>query len=166
MKVDYAGNILISLRRIIQSIDQHNKQLCRRNALTVPQVVCLRQLLLDGETAPGQLARAVYLSQATVTGILDRLESKGLVARRRSTADRRKMLVRLTEQGARAANEVPWPLQERFSKQLDALNDLEKAKIDNTLARLVEMMEATELKALGVGSRPGKRPDPVNLSDS
>jgi DNA-binding MarR family transcriptional regulator len=74
-------------------------------------LVCLRQLLLEEEMTLGALARAVYLSQATVTGIIDRLFDKDLISRERSTEDRRKMKVRLTEKGARMANDMPWPLQ-------------------------------------------------------
>ncbi|BBO83290.1 hypothetical protein DSCO28_38560 [Desulfosarcina ovata subsp. sediminis] len=145
MEIDYADNILVSLRRIIRSIDQHNKQLDRRYELTVPQVVCLRKLLSDGELSPGQLAKAIYLSQATVTGIIDRLEAKGLVTRERSTVDRRKILVRLTDRGTRTANDVPWPLQEGFSEKLNALDEAEKKQIDATLKQLVEMMETPAL---------------------
>lgn len=160
MKIDYAGNILISLRRIIQSIDKHNKQLDRCCELTVPQVVCLRQLMTDGELAPGKLAQAVYLSQATVTGIIDRLVSKGLVIRERSTVDRRQMRVRLTDRGCRAAKEFPWPLQERFSRQLDALNESEKEQIDSTLKQLVKMMEVPALSLWVV------KPDAPGAKDS
>lgn len=166
MKVDYADNILISLRRIIQSIDQHNKRFCRRYSLTVPQAICLRQLLLDGELPSGELARAVYLSQATVTGIIDRLTVKGLVSRERSTVDRRKMRVRLTDRGRRVAHDVPRPLQERFSKKLNALNDAEKASIDTILKRLVDMMEPSGLPLWVVGAGGGEKQESINSSES
>lgn len=142
MKTDYAGSILLSLRRIIHSIDQHNKQLGKRYELTVPQLVCLRQLVVDGELTPGTLAKKIFLSQATVTGIIDRLEGKGLVNRIRSVVDRRKVVVRVTEKGKLMANDIPWPLQERFSQELAALQEPEIEQIDAILKRLVVMMEA------------------------
>jgi len=152
MKTDYAGSILLSLRRIIRSIDQHNKQLGSKYELTVPQLVCLRQLLLEEEMTLGALARAVYLSQATVTGIIDRLFDKGLISRERSTEDRRKMKVRLTEKGARMANDMPWPLQERFSTSLAALDEAEQEQIDTILKSLVHMMEAPPLPVWPFGA--------------
>lgn len=161
MNADYAGSILTSLRRIIRSIDQHNKQLGRCYELTVPQLVCIRQLLLDGEMTPGQLAKAVFLSQATVTGIIDRLADKGLVDRQRSTADRRKMMVRLTPPGTRMANEMPWPLQERFSKGLAALDEVEIEQIDTILKRLVDMMEAPALPVWAFGPSEVVTPDEI-----
>lgn len=152
MKPDYASSILQSLRRIIRSIDQHNKQLGSRYRLTVPQLVCLRQLSMEGEMTLGQLARAIYLSQATVTGIIDRLSDKRLITRTRSTEDRRKMKVRLTEEGARLVNDMPWPLQERFSNCLAELAETEQDQIDKTLKKLVEMMEAPPLSVWPFGA--------------
>lgn len=165
MTQDYAGSILLSLRRIIRSIDQHNKQLGRRYELTVPQLVCLRQLLVDGEMTPGRLAKAVYLSQATVTGIIDRLLDKGLVSRERSTQDRRKILVRLTDEGIQMANEMPWPLQERFSKSLAGLKLEEIEQIDTMLKRLVKMMEAPPLPVWAYGPSEAVAPDEINAPD-
>jgi len=161
--MDYAGSILQSLRRIIRSIDQHNKQLGSKYMLTVPQLVCLRQLLQEGELTPGQLAGAVYLSQATVTGIIDRLEAKGLINRERSTVDRRKILVRLTDQGRQLANNMPWPLQERFSDSLTALSEAEQDQIDTILKRLVEMMEAPPLPIWPFGSAGAVEPDQIKI---
>lgn len=165
METDYAGSILLSLRRIIRSIDRHNKQLGRRYELTVPQLVCLRQLLADGEMAPGKLAKAIYLSQATVTGIIDRLEAKGLVNRERSTMDRRKISVRLTQRGAKLASDMPWPLQERFSKSLASLDTEDIEQIDTMLKRLVAMMEVPALPIWAFGPSDEVAPDQINAPE-
>ncbi len=154
----YAERILRSLRRIIRAIDQHSRQLSRRFNLTVPQLVCLRQLLASGTSTPGDLARMVYLSQATVTGILDRLEAHGLIERSRSSPDRRRVLVSLTETGYRLVKRMPWPLQERFAQRLAALPEERQAAIDEVLHQVVEMMEAHEIDAwpiVGAGTWSG-----------
>jgi len=165
MQTDYAGSILLSLRRIIRSIDQHNKQLGKRYELTVPQLVCLRQLLMDGDLTPGRLAKRVYLSQATVTGIIDRLEDKGWITRERSTLDRRKILVRLTGNGTRMAHDMPWPLQERFSKSLKALKTEDIEQIDDMLKRLVQMMEAPAMPVWAFGPSEAVAADDIHFPD-
>ncbi len=142
MASELTGSILLSLRRITRAIDQHNKQLSDHFKLTVPQLVCLRHLELQGAGTPGELARAVFLSQATVTGIVDRLEAKGLVRRERHASDRRKQIITLTHSGHELAQNMPWPLQERFAQALAALDCNELELIDNTLQRLASMMEA------------------------
>lgn len=146
METDYASSILLSLRQIIRSIDKHNKQLSGSSNLTIPQLVCLRQLLIDGPRPIGELAAAVCLSKATVTGIIDRLENKELVHRDRSTTDRRKVVLSLTDKGATLARNMPWPLQERFKVSLSSLDSTKIKLIDDTLKSLLEMMEAPEIE--------------------
>lgn len=160
MKIDYAGSILLSLRRIIQSIDRYSKELSKSYELTVPQLMCLKQLLKNGELTPGKLAKEVCLSQATLTGIIDRLEQKGLITRKRSKKDRRKMLVRLTDRGIQTANNIPWPLQKRFSNKFNALEEAEKIRIDNTLKQLVEMMESPSPPIWILGSKNPSASEP------
>lgn len=146
---DIADSILLSLRRITRAIDQHNKQLSDSYKLTVPQLVCLRHLLAHGAGTTGQLAKGACLSQATVTGIVDRLEAKGLVLRKRSDIDRRKQIVSLTDKGHNLASDMPWPLQERFARALAALENEDLELIDATLQRLVGMMEAPDVSPWG-----------------
>ena len=145
MENQYAADILQSLRRIIRSIDQHNKSLSKEYKMTIPQLVCLRQLAKEGDLTTGNLAKMVFLSQATVTGILDRLEAKELITRRRSRTDRRRVFVALTERGGKLTEEMPWPLQERFARSLDLLTDQEQEQFDIMLKKLVEMMESPKI---------------------
>ena len=151
METDYASSILLSLRQIIRSIDRHNKQLSNSSNLTIPQLVCLRQLLIAGPRPIGELAAGVCLSKATVTGIIDRLEAKDLVHRTRSTTDRRKVVLSLTDKGADLAKNMPWPLQERFKVSLATLDEANIKLIDDTLKSLLEMMEAPEIQVWPYG---------------
>jgi DNA-binding MarR family transcriptional regulator len=133
--------------------------------MTVPQLVCLRQLAQNSEVTAGYLARTVFLSRATVTGILDRLERKGLIVRTRSVKDRRKVFVGLTPAGHKLTEEMPWPLQERFAQSLASLSDEEQKRFDTMLKRLVEMMEAPELAIWPYGCADTVPPEQVNQED-
>lgn len=159
MPKDCASSILLSLRQIIRSIDRHNKQLSGTHKLTVPQLVCLRQLLIGGPSPIGQLATAVCLSKATLTGIIDRLEGKGLVFRDRSLEDRRKVVLRLTEEGTRMAQNMPWPLQERFKVSLASMSQEEIELMDATLKKLLAMMEVPDLEVWPYGGEDAVPPD-------
>jgi DNA-binding MarR family transcriptional regulator len=61
----------------------------------------LRALFAIGheETTAGEIARAAQISPGAVTAILDELEADGIVSRRRGEADRRCVLVSLTDAG-------------------------------------------------------------------
>lgn len=143
----FEERVLSSLRRIIRAIDLHSRELLRRYELTTPQLTCLRFLRRQGLVNTGEIARGISLGQATLTGILDRLEQRGLIARRRSTLDRRCVLVELTPQGQELVATVPVPLQERFAQRLGRLATEDRRRIDQTLEQIVDMMEATEIDA-------------------
>lgn len=61
---------------------------------------------VSGGATPGELHRAFGHANSTVTGILDRLEGKGLIERLPNPSDRRSQLVRLTPGGRKAARRV------------------------------------------------------------
>jgi DNA-binding MarR family transcriptional regulator len=140
-------SILRSLRRIVRGIDIYSHHLASRYSLTGPQLVCLRHLSKGGEMPAGDLAEGIVVSQPTVSGILDRLEARGLVRRTRDKQDRRRVLVALTAAGEALVRAAPTPLQQRFAERLAALPTVEQEDIDRGLRRVVEMMEAQALDA-------------------
>jgi DNA-binding MarR family transcriptional regulator len=71
---------------------------------------CLDILGTRGPMTAGQLAEAVRLTTGAVTGLLDRLESAGLVRRVRDTKDRRKVIVEVTDEVTRVGAPVYGPL--------------------------------------------------------
>lgn len=138
--------VLRSLRRIIRAVDLYSRQLMARHGLSGPQLLCMTQLA-KVEMLSGALARELSLSPATVTGILDRLEARGLVERKRQVDDKRTVVVRLTDAGKRLLKQAPPPLQQSFLLKLRALPGTEQAEISATLKRLVTMMSADEIDA-------------------
>lgn len=147
MTSPYEESILLSLRRISRAIDLQSRQLAKVHDLTGPQLVCLRQLGSHAHMTPKALAASVSLSQATVTGILDRLERRGLVRRVRSTVDKRVVNLEVTDAGHTLIGDAPSPLSEVFRARLAALPEAEQVAIDDALRRVVEMMSATDVDA-------------------
>jgi len=143
----YDESILRALRRIIRAVDLYSRQLSIRHSLTGPQLVCLRQLMTAGPMTPGQLARDISLSPATISGILDRLERRGYLTRNRRPEDKRQILVTLTEDGRKLVKRTPLPLHERFTQRLARLPESRQAEIDRVLQKVVAMMEAEEIDA-------------------
>ena len=138
-------SVLQSIRRINRAIDLYSRQLSAACHLTGPQLACLRQLEGGGPVTMSELAAVVSLSPATVSGILDRLESRGLIARERQVEDKRRVLVRLTPAGLGAVRDAPPPLQEQFSRRFRALSSTRQAALDRALRQIVAMMEADDI---------------------
>ena len=139
--------VLVSLRQIIRAIDLHSKKLERESGLTGPQLLVMQLVGSHGEITSGVIAREVSLSQATVTSILDRLERKGLLKRERSTDDKRKVMVTLTEEGSRALQNAPTLMQESFIRAFSQLENWEQSLILSSLQRVADMMNAADLDA-------------------
>jgi DNA-binding MarR family transcriptional regulator len=141
------NDVMSALRRIIRAIDLHSRKLVQRYGLTGPQLVVLKELVARSPCTVGELARAVNLSQATVTGILDRLEKKSMVTRVRSTHDRRKVLVSHSEAAREVLAGAPPLLQDHFIDAFGGLPDWEQHQILASLQRLVALMEAGDVEA-------------------
>jgi DNA-binding MarR family transcriptional regulator len=142
-----SDNVMIALRKIMQAIELNSKQLFKRVGLTGPQLVILQEVSRHGEVTAGEIARAVSLSQATVTGILERMEKRGLLARQRSERDKRRIMVRITEPGRKILDEAPPLMQEAFVEKFSSLQAWEQTMILSALQRLVSIMDATTIQA-------------------
>ncbi len=138
-------NVLIALRRITRAIDLHSRRLVQDYSLTGPQLLILQMISKQDEAPIGNLAQQVNLSNATVTGIIDRLEKRGLVERVRGVRDRRQVIVRGTEKGREILAEAPPPLQEEFVRALKSLPPERQDQILKCLNHVAAMMNADGL---------------------
>jgi L-2,4-diaminobutyric acid acetyltransferase len=139
--------VLIALRRIIRATDQNSKRVSRSTGLTTPQIVLLKAIAAEPGATLGRVTDQVSLSQATVTAIVDRLEERGLVVRRRNARDKRVVNVELTESGAALLREAPAPLQDEFVRRFEELPGLRKRSIIEALDAVAAMMNAREIDA-------------------
>src|SRR5436309_15130573 len=83
-----------SLRELSIQLSLLNHQVGAHLDLRDVDLDCLDLIDRHGPLSPSALARWAGLHPATVTGILDRLESGGWVARERDPSDRRAVVVR------------------------------------------------------------------------
>jgi DNA-binding MarR family transcriptional regulator len=140
-------DILIALRRITRAIDLQSKQLVKKTGLTAPQLVVIHALRKEGQMSPSAIARAVSLSQATITSILDRLEKADLARRERSDSDKRVVMTCLTDKGLVAAEKAPELLQAGFLREFRKLQEWEKSMLISSLQRIAGLMDAEGLDA-------------------
>jgi DNA-binding MarR family transcriptional regulator len=158
--------ILTALRRIMRAIDLHSKQLEKQAGLTLPQILVLQSVEEAGSLPVSEIARAVSLSQATVTSVLDRLARKNLIRRERNSTDRRKVTVTLTKAGTDKVNDAPGLLQEDFVERFEQLEPWEQKMLIAALERIASLMDAQQVDAspiLQVGEI--LRETPPNRSD-
>jgi DNA-binding MarR family transcriptional regulator len=81
-------------------------QLCAEYDITPPQLLTLRHLETDTPMSMSDAAKLLKCDASNVTGIVDRLETRGLVERRSAPGDRRVKMLALTDDGARFRQEL------------------------------------------------------------
>ncbi|WP_445279543.1 MarR family winged helix-turn-helix transcriptional regulator [Streptomyces sp. DSM 118148] len=106
------------------------------HSLTGPQARLLS--LLSLEPLPmRKLAHKLKCEPSNVTGIVDRLESRGLAERRPDPADRRVKLAAATDEGRRVARDLREGL--RFAREpLAGLSDQERRSLRDLLRRMLD----------------------------
>jgi DNA-binding MarR family transcriptional regulator len=139
--------LLISIRQVIRAIDLHSKRIAKDTGLTTPQLLVLKSIQAKGGIMVKDIASEINLSSATVTTILDRLEARGLVIRVRSTTDKRKVEINLSESGVEAISEAPKPLQSHFIDRFEKLEPWEQSQMVATMQRIASMMDAESIDA-------------------
>jgi DNA-binding MarR family transcriptional regulator len=83
-----------ALRDLHNQLSTLNRQIGVQLAIKDTDMDCLDLINRQGPLSPGSLARLAGLHPATMTGILDRLEHAGWIARERNPEDRRAVTVR------------------------------------------------------------------------
>ncbi|MCU7812857.1 MAG: MarR family transcriptional regulator [Candidatus Thiodiazotropha sp. (ex Notomyrtea botanica)] len=146
-ETEMTEKILIAMRRVIRAIDRHSKNLVQSHGLTGPQALLLTEIVRSGSLTGSELAKRVSLSQATVTDVVKRLEGRKLLDRKRDTDDKRRVLLRATEQGEVLVKQSVPLLQEKFQNRLGELKDWEQNQLLSSLQRIAEMMNAEDLDA-------------------
>jgi DNA-binding MarR family transcriptional regulator len=92
--------------------------------------------LKQGPTRMTALAEAAQTSQASLTGIVDRMEDRGLVERLRSSADRRVVEVVITDAGLAELRRVHAAFFEQIQATLAPLGDAERVEFLRVLRKL------------------------------
>ncbi len=145
--MEKSQDALVLLRQIIRATDLHDKHLSRMTGLTMPQLMTMQTLRINGPLTIGMLAKEMNLAQATVTSILDRLERKELVRRERSSTDKRKVMACPTDAGLELLKSAPATLQDTFIRQFEDMPDWEQSMIVASLEHVSHILGAHHLDA-------------------
>jgi MarR family transcriptional regulator, 2-MHQ and catechol-resistance regulon repressor len=105
---EQALKLFVVLNRAASAVTAHAEADVARHGLSLAEFASLEALYQKGPLLVGELQRAVLKSSGGMTYVVDRLEEKGLVCRRRCEHDRRALYAELTEAGqARMAEIFP-----------------------------------------------------------
>jgi len=112
--------------------------------ITYPQYLVMMVLWENEETAVNAIAEKLILNTNTVTSLLKRMETMGLITRTPSKTDQRKVMVGLTEKGIKMreeAAEIPFRLLQRLKIEPSEQGLQDFINLKNQLYSLIELLE-------------------------
>lgn len=139
------AEIIDNLRRVFQVVNEQSKRVERETGLTGPQLWAIKVVAESAPIKISELAHRMYLHPATIVGIVDRLEKRGLVERERSSKDRRVVHVGLTDAGRQVVTTSPEVAQGLLVKGLEVLPDSELRTIAGGFEQMVKILGAQEI---------------------
>jgi DNA-binding MarR family transcriptional regulator len=137
--------ILSDLRRIIRSVNLEAKRVEREFGVSIPQYLCLQHLNEQAEFTASmkEIKDVLQLNASTATGIVQRLERGGYVAK----LPKRKSLIVLTERGAEVVKRNPQILHERLLERLQELGPEDYANLRSAFRVIIEFLEIERIDA-------------------
>lgn len=134
---------------MIRSIDIESKKIQKEYGISIPQFLCLSFLRKSPhfQATQGEIRKYLNLNSSTVSGIIDRLEKKGLIARLPRFGDKRMVNIALTTAGDQLINTIPSILHERLSDKLQKLTSKELSSIYNGLDTLLKLLDIEQIDA-------------------
>jgi DNA-binding MarR family transcriptional regulator len=143
------NRIIIKIRRIVRSINIESKKIQRSYGVSVPQVLCLNFIKDQPNFQSNQkeIKNYLNLNASTVTGIVNRLERNGYVARLPKSGDKRVSNITLTVEGQKLLNNLPPLLQEELLSKLMNLPASEVMQIEDTLDKLINILDIHSVDA-------------------
>ncbi len=94
-------------------------------------------VLRDRTPSMNQLSRLLELDKSSVSGLVDRAEARGLVARVRAAADRRSVQVILTAEGRKLGAGVAKGFEADVAEMLEGLSGAQRESLSRLLGRVV-----------------------------
>ncbi|MBN1925841.1 MAG: MarR family transcriptional regulator [Prolixibacteraceae bacterium] len=136
-------DILINIRKIVRSINLESKRIEKDYGVSIPQVLCMDYLRKSAgfQATQGELKAFLNLNSSTVSGIVHRLEKKGLIARLPKTGDKRVINLILTAPGEKLLNKIPPLLHDKLTKRLNTLDENQLIKVEEVLNNLIEFLQ-------------------------
>jgi DNA-binding MarR family transcriptional regulator len=135
--LDAIGTASREFQRSVDAVDDAVAKQLRVNRTDLRTL----DVLFDGPASPGALAAATGMSPAAMTTALDRLEVRGFVRRVRDTADRRRLLVEVTELAERVAGQLYGPIAAEGMEFVGRYSDAQLALLGDFLRTSKELQD-------------------------
>jgi MarR family transcriptional regulator, organic hydroperoxide resistance regulator len=135
-------DVLAHIRALWRTLFRNPFAEAEESGLTGPQVTVIASLVTRGPMMLTELSRTLGMSHSTASGIVDRLEARGLVQRNPDTADKRRTRIVVTDQVTRYVSELEAGPSGRLSTALASATPEQRRAIAKGLQLLRELVDS------------------------
>ena len=135
---DDSRNVLDAIRRIVQVLRKTAQTAEKKVGLSAAQLFVVRKLAETQMLSVGELAQRTATSQSSVSEVVQRLVTSGLVSRQRSARDARSVELTLTEAGRELAARSPAAVQDTVLEALNRMNPNDRKQLSRLLGILMD----------------------------
>jgi DNA-binding MarR family transcriptional regulator len=135
-----AEEVLALVRALRRKLLRNPAEDAERAGLTGPQVSVMAWLVGRGGGTLTELSRTLGVSHSTASGIVDRLQSRGLVRRAKDASDRRRTRIVVTEKVSRYVHELQAGPAGRLAAALAKAGPAKRRAIRKGLGMLLELV--------------------------
>jgi DNA-binding MarR family transcriptional regulator len=145
-------DIIVDIRKIVRSLNLESKGIQKEFGLSITQLMCLGHLhnSPNYQSTHKELMALLSLNSSTVTGIINRLEKRGYIARIRKEGDKRVTYLTLTASGIKLLEGTPNILHDRLAKKLESLSDSDQKMVKKALEIIISAMQISKVDAAPV----------------
>ncbi|MGI9202916.1 MAG: MarR family transcriptional regulator [Woeseiaceae bacterium] len=141
---EFSQSLPMMLYRALDTVMPRFRKIFNEFGLTEQQWRVLRVLWEHGEVAFNELSAATLIPAPSLVGVVDRLTKNGLVERRRSDSDRRKVAVLATHKGKDLEGKVTPRVNAAYAELRDAMDAQEWQQLIDGLERVASMERSPE----------------------
>lgn len=127
---------------VAHGLERASKRMKSEVGVTGPQRLVLRVVALFPGLSAGEVAGILHVHPSTLTGVVQRLESQGLLVRAEDSLDRRRVALRLTRAGSRVNAARRGTVELAVARTLHGAGAPDRAAAQRVLGRLARRLAA------------------------
>ena len=133
----YTTSLWIRFLRFSLITNRKLEEALEKLELTGPQFYVLATIGYTGGIPFGEIGEKMMVTVSNLTGIVDRLEEKGIVVRERDAQDRRVVRVKLTDKGSKVYKSTIPLFEKNVSQFFSPLNKTQQKELSTLLRKLI-----------------------------
>ena len=135
-----AGEILATVRALWKDLLRNPRSEAEEHGMTGPQVTVMECLVRSGPMTLTELSRTLGMSHSSASGIIDRLERRGMLRRTQDASDRRRTSIEVTDAVRRYVRELDEGPTGRLARVLKGATPAQRAVMSDGLRLLADLL--------------------------